>query len=85
MRRAGTAGGDTVNEDELTDDVAARAPGSDPAPAPGGREAIAAGCCCSVLANAAFRAGAPGEQPFVDPECRVHTRSGTGSLVAPEN
>ena len=45
----------------------------DPAHAPGGRAALDRGCTCSVLANAAYRAGAPGEQPFVDPLCPVHS------------
>lgn len=40
--------------------------------APGGRDAVDRGCTCSVLANAAYRAGAPGVQPFVDPRCPVH-------------
>jgi hypothetical protein len=40
--------------------------------APGARAAVDRGCTCSVLANAAYRAGAPGERPFVDPYCPVH-------------
>ena len=40
--------------------------------APGGRAAVDRGCTCSVLANAAYRSGAPGGQPFVDPRCPVH-------------
>lgn len=44
----------------------------DPTEAPGGRAAVDRGCTCSVLANAAYRAGAPGEQPFVDPRCPFH-------------
>lgn len=47
-------------------------PRTDPAEAPGGRAALARGCTCSVLANAAHRTGVPGEQPFVDPACPVH-------------
>ena len=45
---------------------------SDSAMAPGGRTALARGCTCSVLANAAYRASAPGETPFVDPRCPLH-------------
>ena len=45
----------------------------DPALAPGGHVAVSHGCRCSVLANAAFRSGAPSERPFVDPRCEVHT------------
>ncbi|MCD2196294.1 hypothetical protein LQ327_23240 [Actinomycetospora endophytica] len=45
----------------------------DPTDAPGGRTAVDRGCTCSVLANAAFRAGAPGEEAFVDPLCPVHS------------
>lgn len=44
----------------------------DPAMAPGGQAAVAQGCTCSVLANAAFRADAPGEIPFIDPRCPLH-------------
>lgn len=44
----------------------------DPTHEPGGRAAVDRGCTCSVLANAAYRSGAPGEQPFVDPRCPVH-------------
>jgi hypothetical protein len=55
---------DHVDEERMT------AP--DPTHAPGGRTALDNGCTCSVLANAAYRAGAPGEQPFVDPRCPVH-------------
>jgi len=39
--------------------------------APGGPRAIARGCLCSVLANAAFRAG-QADNPCVDPRCRLH-------------
>jgi hypothetical protein len=39
---------------------------------PGGRTAVDRGCTCSVLANAAYRSGAPGELPFVEPHCPVH-------------
>jgi hypothetical protein len=56
-------------EDVDEDRVAA----PDPGHAPGGRAAVDRGCTCSVLANAAYRAGAPGEQPFVDPSCPVHS------------
>ena len=48
-------------------------PWGDPALAPGGPRALARGCTCSVLANAAYRAGAPGESVFVDTRCPVHT------------
>jgi hypothetical protein len=39
--------------------------------APGGPRAIAQGCVCSVLANAAYRAG-QSDEPCVDPRCRLH-------------
>jgi hypothetical protein len=58
----------------MADDVdEQRAERHDPGHAPGGRAAVDRGCTCSVLANAAYRAGAPDEQPFVDPRCPVHT------------
>lgn len=41
--------------------------------APGGRAALARGCVCSVLANAAFRAGSGDEPPLIEPGCPVHT------------
>lgn len=44
----------------------------DTAMAPGAQAAVAQGCTCSVLANAAFRADAPGETPFIDPRCPLH-------------
>ena len=47
-------------------------PVTDQAMAPGGRTALTQGCTCSVLANAAFRAGAPDETPFIDPRCPLH-------------
>ena len=56
---------------EDVDDGRLRAP--DPGAEPGGRGAVDHGCTCSVLANAAYRAGAPGERPFVDPQCPVHS------------
>lgn len=40
--------------------------------APGSRDAIERGCCCSALANAAYRTGARDASPFIDPECPVH-------------
>ena len=55
---------------ENVDDGGVRAP--DPTQAPGARAAVDRGCTCSVLANAAYRSGAPGERPFVDPHCPVH-------------
>ncbi|MER5670385.1 hypothetical protein [Pseudonocardia alni] len=39
--------------------------------APGGPRAKAQGCLCSVLANAAFRAGAE-SGPCIDPRCPMH-------------
>lgn len=39
--------------------------------APGGPRAMAQGCLCSVLANAAYRAGAD-ESPCIDPRCPLH-------------
>lgn len=41
-------------------------------PAPGGPQAKAHGCLCSVLANAAYRAGSV-EDPCIDPRCPMHT------------
>lgn len=49
-------------------------PVHDPAHAldsPGGPVAVARGCRCSTLANAAYRAGAQ-NHPLVDPECPLH-------------
>ncbi|MDF2975690.1 MAG: hypothetical protein K0S40_418 [Actinomycetospora sp.] len=46
---------------------AADVPAPDPFP-PGGPAAVAAGCRCSVLANAAYRCGAAAE-PLLDPAC----------------
>lgn len=47
----------------------APAPAEAPAPLPpGSPAAVAAGCRCSVLANAAYRCGATGE-PLLDPSC----------------
>lgn len=40
--------------------------------APGGPSALASGCVCSVLANAAYRAGASDEPPLIDPHCPLH-------------
>jgi hypothetical protein len=48
--------------------VAAPAPAEAPALPPGSPAAVAAGCRCSVLANAAYRCGAAGE-PLLDPSC----------------
>ena len=57
----------------MAEDVDDRSTGApDPTHEPGGRGALDRGCTCSVLANAAYRAGAPGERPFVDPQCPVH-------------
>ncbi|WP_285659276.1 hypothetical protein [Actinomycetospora sp. NBRC 106375] len=49
---------------------------STPAPAaapllPGSPAARAAGCACSVLANAAYRCGAS-TSPLIEPTCVVH-------------
>ncbi len=63
------AWGAAMSED--TDDRRRGAP--DPRQAPGARAAVDRGCTCSVLANAAYRSGATGERPFVDPQCPVHT------------
>lgn len=38
--------------------------------APGSPDAVAEGCCCSVLANAAYRCGGF-EKPVIDPHCPV--------------
>lgn len=58
-----------------TDPSPCELPAAEPAPEqspvplpPGSPAAVAAGCRCSVLANAAFRCGASGE-PLVDPTC----------------
>ena len=60
-----------------TDPSPCELPVADPGPSPerspvplppGSPAAVAAGCRCSVLANAAFRCGASGE-PLVDPTC----------------
>ena len=40
--------------------------------APGGRAALARGCTCSVLANAAFRVGVSYESLDIDPDCPIH-------------
>lgn len=40
--------------------------------APGGRAALARGCLCSVLANAAFRAGSGDQPALIEPGCPVH-------------
>ena len=39
--------------------------------APGGPEARAQGCCCSVLANAGHRVGT-GAAPLFAPHCDLH-------------
>lgn len=57
-----------MSETAPTDGAAA----PDPLMGPGGRSAVERGCLCSVLANAAHRAGQVGEEPFVDPSCPVH-------------
>lgn len=64
----------------MTDEPSPPAQGTpDPDPdrhmAPGGPRAVARGCLCSILANAAYRAGAA-DEPLVDPRCPLH--SGTG-------
>lgn len=41
---------------------------------PGGPDAVVQGCKCSVLANAAYRAG-EAEEPLIDPICEVHAVS----------
>ena len=50
-----------------------QAPLDDPENAPGGRAALARGCVCSVLANAAHRTGGVDEPPLIEPGCPVHT------------
>lgn len=42
---------------------------------PGGARAKARGCLCSVLANAAYRAGGA-EDPCIDPRCPMHADPG---------
>lgn len=39
---------------------------------PGGPRAVELGCCCSVLANAAFRTGCSSQRALIDPTCRLH-------------
>ncbi|TCK25183.1 hypothetical protein [Pseudonocardia endophytica] len=41
---------------------------------PGGPQATARGCLCSVLANAAYRSGAD-ENPCIDPLCPLHAEA----------
>lgn len=50
--------------------------------APGGPRAVAEGCLCSVLANAAYRARADLE-PIIDPRCPVHTAAPPPPPAAP--
>ncbi|MGE3286201.1 MAG: hypothetical protein AB7J32_08870 [Pseudonocardia sp.] len=59
----------------MSDETSVPAPETgrpDPHLAPGGPRAVARGCLCSVLANAAYRAGAA-DEPLVDPRCPLHT------------
>ncbi|MBP2371795.1 hypothetical protein [Pseudonocardia parietis] len=52
---------------------------------PGGPDAVAQGCKCSILANADYRAGAA-EQPLIDPICAVHAvaeRDGNDPVMTP--
>ena len=63
----------TESPSEEPSDVAAPAPTAQDAPssgvaAPGSAEAVAAGCSCSVLANAAYRIGVD-NAPLLDPAC----------------
>ena len=62
--------------DEITAPPAGGAPGRDMAP--GGPRAMAQGCLCSVLANAAYRAGAD-EAPCIDPRCPLHAETAPAS------
>ena len=52
---------------------------------PGGPAAAEQGCCCSVLANATYRAGVPGVEPLIDPTCTLHSMAAaaSGALTAP--
>jgi hypothetical protein len=61
---------------EMGDGTSAAAAGGAPGRdmAPGGPRAMAHGCLCSVLANAAYRSGAD-EAPIVDPRCPLHAES----------
>lgn len=43
----------------------------EPATLPGSAEAFARGCCCSTMANAAYRAGVD-ESPLLEPACPLH-------------
>jgi hypothetical protein len=63
----------------MSDETPVVAPGPrdpDPHLAPGGPRAVARGCLCSILANAAYRAGAA-EEPLVDPRCPLHSTDGS--------
>ena len=64
--------------EEHADVAAAAASTPDASPsavvaAPGSAEAVAAGCSCSVLANAGYRIGADAT-PLLDPTCPLDHR-----------
>ena len=68
---------ETAAERDLEPCTATSSPGSahrapDSAMTPGSRAALAQGCSCSALGNAAYRAGGPSETPFIDPRCPLH-------------
>ncbi|MBE7163520.1 MAG: hypothetical protein INR72_19950 [Williamsia herbipolensis] len=73
--------------DAQAGDEAGRVPAPDPEAAhclpPGGPAAAGQGCCCSVLANATYRAGVPDVEPLIDPTCPLHLAgTASGALTA---
>lgn len=67
-----------MGDRSMSDEVEEKA-GHDSTPAPGGQLARDQGCCCSVLANAAFRMGVEDEVPIIDPRCQMHLYSAGNS------
>lgn len=67
-----------MTEDATTPDTAEAPPDMDMAP--GGPQALDDGCICSVLVNAAYRAGAV-EDACVDPRCPLHAEGASAPLI----
>jgi hypothetical protein len=67
-----------MTEDATTPDTAEAPP--DMGMAPGGPRALADGCICSVLVNAAYRAGV-GEDACVDPRGPLHAEGASAPLT----